>query len=144
MLTTAAKVRQLAIWPSTVTDDMLALHLASAARDLRRWMRSIDEDLYDALIAADDDDADRLAAEEIEGCLTIAYALPPLNSFVMADAPSVPKRVEDAEFQFLDHEQAEKLAASWRDRAEKRFASWDWTDEGEEETGEAKSPWYAV
>jgi hypothetical protein len=143
-LTTAAKIRALANWPSYVTDATIAPHLASAARDVQRWCRQISADLYADLADAEADDENRLAAEEAEGCLAIAYALPSVNIFALANAPTIPKQIEDAEFQFLDPDQVEKMQASWRNRAEDRWAGWDWTDEGDEETGAARCPWHAV
>jgi len=124
MLTSAAKTRALANWPSSVTDEQMTPHLEGAARELER---RVGVAVYAALASAPADDADRLAGEEIEGCLAIAYAIPALHVFALAAGPTVPKEIEDAEFSFLDPEQAETQAAIWRARAERRFAAWDFT-----------------
>jgi len=142
-ITTAQKIRDLAGWPAFVTDPKLAPHIAGAGREL---MRRVGSEKYAALLAAEASNEDRLCAEEIEGCLTIAYALPTVNAFVLAEGPVVPKEIEDTEFQFLTPEQAEDLAAIWRKRADDRFASWDWTDpaDGETEDHRPQPGMYAI
>lgn len=124
MLTTAAKVRALANWPAAVTDAKLAPHIAGAARELERRLGA---ETYAALVAALADNADRLAGEEIEGCLAIAESIPALHLFAVDAGPTVPKDIEDTEFMYLDPEQAEKQAEIWRARAERRLAQWDFT-----------------
>jgi hypothetical protein len=124
MLTTAADVRALANWPAAVTDSMLAPHLGGAARELAR---RIGAQVYADLAAQPADDENQQAGAEIEACLAIVYAIPALHVFALAAGPTVPKEIEDAEFAFLDPDQAEKQAAIWRARAERRLAEWDFT-----------------
>lgn len=124
MLTTATAVRALANWPAAVTDAMLAPHLGGAARELAR---RIGTTVYAELAAAEDDDENKAAGAEIEGCLAIAYGIPALHLFALAAGPTIPKAIEDAEFAFLDPDQWEKAAAQWRARAERRLAEWDFT-----------------
>jgi len=145
-LTTAAKIRDLANWPASVTDAKLQPHLDGAARELKRWLQPLDADKYAAMIAETTASEDRQTAEEIEGCLAIAYAIPALNMFALPAGPAIPKDIEDTEFALLTPEQIEKAAEIWRARAEDRFRGWDWTTPaaGEVEDHAPACPWHAV
>jgi len=124
MFADAAKARALANWTEAVTDSMLFEHLAGAARELAGWLGGV---AYGALGDLPADDAKVEAAAEIEACLTIAFALPALNTFAAADGPVIPKQVEAAEFQYLEPEQATAQAATWRERAEMRWRGTTWS-----------------
>jgi hypothetical protein len=131
-IATTTNMRELAGWTTAVTDARLTPHLNSAARELKTWLGA---DIYEQV--SDDDGDDFANAAEVEACLAIAYALPSLMTFAIADGPTVPKDVEEIGFQFLTPDQVNTAVEVWKSRAERVYRGWEWPavdDEGEATT----------
>ena len=102
----AAYVRTLGKLPASVPDGELTPHIEGAARHVRGLLGGPEP------TAAEDVERVR----EAMGCYALAYALPGLNTFYLAQADRVARQVADTDYVFHDANEVAKLVSLWKSR----------------------------
>lgn len=112
-LTSIDKVRQLGNLPAVakLSDDLIRPHLDSASRELKTWVSDYATAKGDALAAY----------IEAEGCITIAYLLPVLNTFFTNGITTFQKEVAESEIFFHSPDDLDIIIEKWMDRARSRI-----------------------
>lgn len=127
-LATLTDVRSMGNIPSGIGDAVLQPHLDSAARELKDWIGTYTGATGDK----------RARCIEAECCLTIAFALPVLNTFYTPGIPTIQKELGELDFMFHDVDDLDKLIEKWKDRA--RSAVANWVDLGDKK----RIGWFAI
>lgn len=101
-----AYVRALGKVPSAIPDSELAPHVAGAMRQVRGLLAGAEPTA--------EEDMERV--REAMGCFAMAYALPCLNTFYLAQADRVGRHVADTDYVFHDATEVARLVGLWRAR----------------------------
>lgn len=130
---TIAEVRVLGGLPDAtkLPDAKITPHLNRAARELARWIG----DYSDATGNKLED------CKEAEGCLTMYYLLPVLNTFFTSGISTLQKELGEIEFLFHGPEGVEKVRDMWWARADDTIESYR---AGSDDAGSGKIRFYAV
>ena len=106
---TVSEVRILGKLPAFLPDQEILPHLESAQRHVAS--------LLAGNVPTSQDDADRV--KEAICCFTIAYALPGLNTFCLANADKVPRLVAETDYVFNSAAEIKTLVNIWEQRGAK-------------------------
>lgn len=129
-LATIQDVRDLGNLPdeTKLVDGVLSPHLASAERELYKWIGDYSSATGDK----------RKRCVEAEACLTMSFAIPVLNTFFTEGITTLQKELGEMDFQFHSVDDLDELVEYWRDRA--RGAVAEWLHQGERK----QMGWFAV
>lgn len=103
----AAFLRLLGNLPRDIPDEMLEPHLKGAELKVKGYLGGG----WPTRVT----DIER--TKEAIACLALSYALPVLNTFYLAQAEQVPRKVAQTDYVFHDPGEVLKLAAHWKNRA---------------------------
>lgn len=106
---TVSDVRTLGKLPDFLPDAEILPHLESAQRHV--------DSLLAGNVPTSQDDVARV--KEAIGCFAIAYALPGLNTFCLANADKVPRLVAETDYVFNSAAEVRTLVNIWEQRGAK-------------------------
>lgn len=130
-LNAPSDIRELGGLPDGIADGKIAPQIGRAARELKRLIGEYE--------TSTGEKAER--CKEAEGCLTMAYLVPVLNTFYTAGVTTLQKEIGQLEFLFHSPEQVNAVVERWRSDAEKAVS--EYINDADNE-GSAGVRWYAI